>query len=64
MAKTNVPLCLMRAREEVLMALGAESAEGEGRHRKLADRYLSEAVQVIDHDPEREYDWSGLRERG
>ena len=35
---TDLPLCLKRAREEVLLALGAESAEDERLHRALADR--------------------------
>jgi hypothetical protein len=61
MATTNVPLCLKRAREEIMMALGADCAEDEGAHRRRADRYVTEAVQVIEHEPEREYDWSRLR---
>jgi hypothetical protein len=56
----DVPLCLLRVREEVLMALGAESAEDEGIHRQIATRYLTQAVQVIEFEPEREYDWSSL----
>lgn len=61
MQKTDVPQCLRRARDEMLMALGADSAEDEGAHRRLADRYVTEAVQVIELEPDREYDWSGLR---
>jgi hypothetical protein len=44
-----------------MMALGADCAEDEGAHRRRADRYVTEAVQVIEHEPEREYDWSRLR---
>lgn len=62
MAVIDVPLCLLRVREEVLMALGAESAEDEGAHRQLATRYLTQAVQVIEFEPDREYDWSSLDE--
>jgi hypothetical protein len=62
MARTNVPLCLKRAREEVLMALSATSAEDEGAHRRRADRFVTEAVQVIEHEPDRKYDWADLRE--
>ncbi|MDD3799680.1 MAG: hypothetical protein PHE36_10960 [Novosphingobium sp.] len=61
-ARTDVPLCLKHAREEVLMALGAPTAEEEGQHRKRATRYLTKAVRVIQHDPGRIYDWSGLRQ--
>lgn len=61
MQTTDVPACLKRAREEMLMALGAESAEEEGAHRKLADHYFSKAVRVIEDEPEREYDWSGIQ---
>lgn len=61
MSKTDVPLCLMRAREEIMMALGADCAEDEGAHRRRADRYVSEAVQVIELEPEREFDWSRLQ---
>lgn len=56
----DVPRCLMRARKEMLMALGAESAEDEGAHRRLADQYVTEAVQGIDLEPDRKYDWSVL----
>lgn len=61
MDDTDVPLCLKRAREEVLMALGAQNAETEGTHRLRAARFLRKAVRVIEDDPDREYDWSGLR---
>jgi len=62
MGRTNVPLCLKHAREEVLKALSADCAEDEGTHRKRADRYVSEAVQLIEHEPDLVYDWSDLRE--
>ena len=54
---TDLPLCLRRAREEVLLALGAESAEDERFHRKRADRFTAEAVRNIDRAPDRTYDW-------
>ena len=57
---TDLPLCLRRAREEVLLALGAESAEDERFHRKRADRFTAEAVRNIDRAPDRTYDWSLL----
>ena len=44
---TDLPLCLMRARKEVLLALGSESAEDERLHRALADRLTAEAVRDI-----------------
>jgi hypothetical protein len=60
MDEKHVPLCLKHVREEVLMALGAASAESEVEHRKLAEEYLAEVVNVIEHEPERQYDWSEL----
>lgn len=56
----DVPRCLMRAREEMLMALGADDAESEGEHRRMADHYVTEAVHGIDLEPDRKYDWSIL----
>ena len=63
MAKTDVPLCLKRAGEEIMLALGAESAASEGAHRLRAARLVTEAVQVIERDPQRDYDWSCLTEQ-
>lgn len=57
---TDLPLCLKRAREEVLLALGAESPEEERLHRALADRLTAEAVRDIDRRPGRPQDWSRL----
>jgi hypothetical protein len=57
---TDLPLCLMRARKEVLLALGSESAEDERLHRALADQLTAEAVRDIDREPGRTYDWSRL----
>ena len=61
---TDLPLCLKRAREEVLLALGAESAEDERLHRALADRLTAEAVRDIDREPGRTHDWSLLAATG
>jgi len=58
---TDVPLCLLRARREMLKALSADTAEAEGVHRRRANRYVSEAVQIIELEPDRVYDWSCLR---
>ncbi|MCB2073873.1 MAG: hypothetical protein H6917_03890 [Novosphingobium sp.] len=60
MTKTDVPLCFRRARQEMLMALGASSAEDADEHRKLADEYITEAVHDLQCEPEREHDWSRL----
>jgi hypothetical protein len=57
---TEPTLYLKRAREEVLLALGAENAEDERRHRALADRLTAEAVRDIDRQPNRTHDWSQL----
>lgn len=59
---TDVPFCLKRAREEMLKALGAEDSQSEGRHRRRADRYVTEAIHGIDSEPDRKYDWSVLAE--
>ena len=57
---TDLLLCLMRARKEVLLALGSESAEDERLHRALANRLTAEAVRDIDREPGRTHDWSRL----
>jgi hypothetical protein len=57
---TDLPQCLKLAGEEVLLALGAESAEDERVHRALADRLTAEAVRDIEREPGREHDWSLL----
>ena len=62
MHKTNVPLCLNHARDEVLMSLGALNAEDSDRHRKLADDYIREAVRSLRSEPDRQYNWSLLNE--
>lgn len=59
-AMTDLPQCLKLAGEEVLLALGAESAEDERVHRALADRLTAEAVRDIEREPGREHDWSLL----
>ena len=50
---TDLPMSLMRARKEVLLALGSESAEDERLHRALADQFTAEAVRNIDREPDR-----------
>jgi hypothetical protein len=57
---TDLPQCLKLAGEEVLLALGAESAEDERVHRALADRLTAKAVRDIEREPGREHDWSLL----
>jgi hypothetical protein len=57
---TELTLCLRLVREEVLMALGADNAEDERRHRALADRLTAEAVRDIDRAPDAPHDWSLL----
>lgn len=57
---TELPLCLKRAREEVLLALGAESPEDERLHRAKADLLTAEAVRDIDRAPDALHDWSLL----
>lgn len=57
---TELTLCLRRAREEVLMALGAENAEDERFHRALADDLTAEAVRDINREPDAPHDWSLL----
>ena len=57
----NVPFCFRRAREEVLLALGASNDKDADEHRKLADEYIIEAVHDLQREPERDHDWSTLR---
>jgi hypothetical protein len=57
---SDLPECLNRAREEVLLALGADSAENERLHRARADELTAEAMREIDDEPDRAYDWSLL----
>ncbi len=59
---TEPTLCLKRAREEVLLALGAETAEDERFHRAKADKLTAQAVRDIDREPDRRRDWSLLAE--
>lgn len=60
MPKTDVPFCFRRAREEVLLALGASTAQDADEHRRLADGYIIEAVHDLQCEPERKHDWSSL----
>jgi len=57
---TDLPICLNRAREEVLLALSADSVEGERLHRARADKLTAEAVREIDDEPDGAHDWSQL----
>lgn len=57
---TDLPLCLKRAGEEVLLALRSENAEEERRHRALANRLTAAAVRDIEREPGRRHDWSVL----
>lgn len=57
---TELTLCLNRAREEVLLALGAESPEDERLHRRKADQLTAQAVRDIDRAPDAPHDWSLL----
>ena len=57
---TALPLCLNRAREEVLLALGADTPEDERFHRALADRLTATVLRDIERQPNRRHDWSLL----
>jgi hypothetical protein len=57
---TDLPLCLKRAGKEVLLALGAETADDERYHRALADQLTAEVVRDLDRAPNRAHDWSRL----
>lgn len=59
---SDPPLCLKRARAEVLLALGAENSDEERFHRELAGRLTAEAVRNINREPGRVRDWSVLAE--
>lgn len=57
---TDLPLCLKRAGEEVLLALRSDNAEEERLHRARADRLTAAAVRDIEREPNRPHDWSVL----
>jgi hypothetical protein len=61
---TEIPLFLRRAGEEMLLALGAESAEDEALHRALADELTATALRDIERAPNRRHDWSLLSTAG
>lgn len=58
MPRIDAPVSLRHAREEILLALGASSAEDEAEHRKLAGAYIIEAVHDIQREPDRKRDWA------
>jgi hypothetical protein len=57
---TDLPLCLKRAGKEVLLALGAETADDERYHRARADELTAEVVRDLDRAPNQRHDWSRL----
>jgi hypothetical protein len=57
---TELTLCLKRARQEVMLALGADSDEEERMHRALAESLTAEAVRDIEREPDQPHDWSEL----
>jgi hypothetical protein len=59
-ACSDVPNILRHAHDEVLLALWAETDEDEAAHRRRADALMREAVQVINGDPGRSYDWTSV----
>ncbi len=61
MQRTDVPLCLVHVREEVLMSLDARDSQDADRHRKLANKYMREAVQGMQRMHGKHQDWSLLR---
>lgn len=60
MERTDAAVFLRHAREEVLLALDAQSASEERLHRRIADAYITRAVRQFQHEPEREHDWGEL----
>ena len=57
---TELTLCLKRARQEVMLALGADSDEKERFHRAQAESLTAEAVRDIEREPNQAHDWSEL----
>jgi hypothetical protein len=57
---TEIPLSLKRAGEEVLLALGAPTAEDERLHRELADQLTAEALRDIEQSSHLVCNWSLL----
>jgi hypothetical protein len=63
-AMTDLPLCLKRAGQEVLLALGAETDDDERYHRALADRLTAQALRDLERAPDKPHDWSLLAPAG
>ncbi len=62
MPKTNAPLSLRHAREEVILELSALTPEVADYHRRRAKNYMREAIRGLKREPERGYDWALLRQ--
>ncbi|MCJ2178414.1 hypothetical protein [Novosphingobium album (ex Hu et al. 2023)] len=60
MLKEDVPACLVRAREEVLIALSAGTIEEAREHRQVADSYIKRAVLDLHQHPHRQHNWAAL----
>lgn len=60
MERMDAPICLRRAREEMLLALDATNAEDESQHRRLAGDYITEALREMRREPDLERDWARL----
>ncbi|WP_324741577.1 hypothetical protein U8326_16305 [Tsuneonella sp. CC-YZS046] len=60
MERLDAPVCLLRAREEMLLALDASNAEDESQHRKLAGDYMNAALREMRREPARQQDWDRI----
>lgn len=60
MKRMDAPICLLRAREEMLLALDASNAEDESQHRKLAGDYMNAALREMRREPARRQDWTRI----
>ncbi len=60
MERMDAPVCLLHAREEMLLALDASNAEDESQHRKLAGDYMNAALREMQREPARRQDWTRI----
>lgn len=60
MERMDAPVCLLHAREEMLLALDAANADDESQHMKLAGDYMSAALREMQREPERKQNWARI----
>ncbi len=61
MQRTDAPVCLRQARDEMVLALSSLDSREERQHWRMANRLMTKAVRSITDEPEQNRDWSRLR---